>query len=40
MVPAYIVSIVFGIMAMTVLFKADVKKAFEITRPDGDTDAA
>jgi hypothetical protein len=36
--PAYIVSMVFGIMALAVLFNKDVKKAFEITRPDGDAD--
>lgn len=37
--PAYIVSIVFGIMALAVLFKPDTKKAFEMNRPGGDTDA-
>lgn len=37
--PTYILSIVFGIMALASLFTADVKKAFEINRPDGDTDA-
>ncbi len=39
MFPAYIVSVVFGIMALAALFKPHVKQAFEITRPGGDTDA-
>jgi hypothetical protein len=38
MFPAYIVSVVFGIMALAALFKPHVKQAFEITRPGGDTD--
>lgn len=37
--PAYIVSIVYGILALTSLFRADVKRAFEVTRPGGDVDA-
>jgi hypothetical protein len=39
MFPAYIVSIVFGIIGMTHLFKRGVRKAFEVNRPDGDADA-
>ncbi|MEO2089608.1 MAG: hypothetical protein ABGY75_08950 [Gemmataceae bacterium] len=38
MFPAYIVSVVFGIMALAALFKPHVKQAFEITRPGGDAD--
>jgi hypothetical protein len=38
MFPAYIVSVVFGIMALAALFKPQVKQAFEITRPGGDAD--
>ena len=37
--PAYIVSIVFGIMGFALLFKKGVRKAFEANRPDGDVDA-
>lgn len=37
--PAYIVSIVFGILGLTKLFRQSVKKAFEVNRPGGDVDA-
>jgi hypothetical protein len=36
--PAYIVGIVFGIMGLTKLLNAGVKKAFEANRPGGDID--
>jgi hypothetical protein len=38
-VPLYFVGLAFGIMALTVLFRADVKRAFEMNRPGGDLDA-
>lgn len=37
--PAYIIGIVFGIMGLTRLLNRNVKKAFEVNRPDGDVDA-
>jgi hypothetical protein len=37
--PAYIVSIVFGVLGLTKLFRQSVKKAFEVNRPGGDVDA-
>lgn len=37
--PAYIVSIVFGVIGLTKLFRQTVKKAFEVNRPGGDVDA-
>jgi hypothetical protein len=38
--PLYLLGLAFGVAALSVLFRADVKKAFEMNRPDGDLDAA
>jgi hypothetical protein len=37
--PAYIVGLVFGILAMTQLFRKECRIAFEVNRPDGDPDS-
>jgi hypothetical protein len=37
--PAYLVGIVFGILALIALADAGVKRAFEVNRPGGDVDA-
>jgi ssDNA-binding Zn-finger/Zn-ribbon topoisomerase 1 len=37
--PTYILSLIFGIIAMANLFRADVKKAFELNHTGGDPDA-